>query len=89
MKKPVKTLFAVGIALILISGVAYAADKKKKAKQPGFPADPSADDEAVKAELLAAVEGQKAKVPRKSEATAKVKEQPAAEAAQTATGGPQ
>ncbi len=56
MKKPVKAMVTIGIALIFISGVAYAADKRKLAKQPMLPPEAVPDDEAVKAELLAAVE---------------------------------
>ncbi len=55
MKKPIKAMVTIGIALILISGIAYAADKRKRTKQP-LPPEAVPDDEAVKAELLAAVE---------------------------------
>ncbi len=71
MKRPVKAMVTVGIALVLISGVAYAADKRKRAKDPMLPPEAVPDDEAVKAELLAAVEGQqvKGKLRQREEAT--------------------
>ena len=65
MKQTVKALITIGVALVLISGVAYAADRKKKAQQPGCPPGAPPDDEAVKAELLATVEVQQKIVPRK------------------------
>ncbi len=58
MKKRVVPILAVTAALILVTGLAYAADKKKHGKQRQSPPDLTPDDESIRAELLSAVEGQ-------------------------------
>lgn len=60
MKKrliPVLTIAAV----ILIGSLAYAADRRKYTKQVDLPPDPVHEEEALRAELLAAIEGHEKK----------------------------
>jgi len=61
MKKRLLPALSIGIAVILIGSLAYAADKRKKAHTVDLAIDKTHEEEALKAELLNAVEekGQK------------------------------
>ncbi len=62
MKRPAKIIVTVTVALILVGSLAYAAEKKKQEKEITRTPQ-AAEEEAVKAELLAAVEGHQEKLP--------------------------
>jgi hypothetical protein len=51
------TPFLIGITVILIGSLAYAADRKKQTKRVDLPGDRIHEEEALRAELLDAVEG--------------------------------
>ena len=51
------TPFIIGAAIVLIGSLAYAADRKKHAKQVDQPKDRTHEEEALRTELLDAVEG--------------------------------
>ena len=57
MKRRLTPILTISIAIILIGSLAYAADRKKHAKQMDQPADSVREEEALRAELLDAVEG--------------------------------
>lgn len=61
MKRRLTPILTISVALILIGGLAYAADRRKQAKQVGHPAEPTHEEEALRAELLDAVEGNEKK----------------------------
>jgi len=61
MKRRLTPILTIGIAIILIGSLAYAADRKKQAKHEGRPANPAHEEEAFRAELLEAVEGHEKK----------------------------
>jgi hypothetical protein len=52
------TPFLIGISVILIGTLAYAADRRKQEKHGNKPVDDVHEEEALRAELLDAVEGQ-------------------------------
>lgn len=54
-KRKLVTIATISIALILVGGVSYAAERKKQAKQKVRPPQLS-EEEALKKELLAATE---------------------------------
>lgn len=59
MKRPVKTIITITVALILASSLAYAAEKKKQAKLTVNKSETTTpEEEALKAELLAGIEEQ-------------------------------
>jgi len=60
MKRRLTPILTIGIALILIGSLAYAADRRKQTKG-GHTADPAHEEEAFRAELLEAVEGHEKK----------------------------
>lgn len=60
MKKRLIPVFTIA-AVILIGSLAYAADRRKLAKQIDHPPDPVREEEALRAELLDAVEGHEKK----------------------------
>jgi hypothetical protein len=51
------TPFLIGISVILIGTLAYAADRRKQGKPVNKPVDDVHEEEALRAELLDAVEG--------------------------------
>jgi len=55
MKRRLAPILTIGIAVILIGSLAYAADRRKQAKQVGYAPDPAHEEEALRAELLDAV----------------------------------
>lgn len=57
MKRRLTPIITVSIALILVGSLAYAADRRKNAKQLRQPVDPAHEQEALRAELLEAVDG--------------------------------
>ena len=62
MKKPVKTIITITVALVLAGSLAYAAEKKKQAKLAVHPPETTtAEEEALQAELLAGIEEQQEK----------------------------
>ena len=62
MNKRYVPIIAFTLAVLLVSSVAYASEKKKKARLPVH--DPNEmSEEALKVELLAATEGQQEKSP--------------------------
>jgi hypothetical protein len=56
MKKRLIPALSIGIVVILIGSLAYAADRKKKANTVGQATDKIHEEEALKAELLNALE---------------------------------
>jgi len=57
MKRPVKTIITITVALILAGSLAYAAEKKKQAKAAVHtPEAMTPEEEALQAELLAGIE---------------------------------
>lgn len=56
MKKRLLPAISIGIAVVIIGSIAYAADRKKNAKTIDRPADNIHDQEALRAELLEALE---------------------------------
>lgn len=64
MKKRLTPILTISIGLILVAGIAYAAaDRRKYIKQVYPPADPVHEEEALRAEMLEALEGQEKKSP--------------------------
>lgn len=55
MKK--RLTFLIGISVVLIGTLVYAADRKKQGKNTNHPGDDIHEEEALRAELLDAVEG--------------------------------
>jgi len=62
MKKRLIPALSIGIVVILIGSLAYAADKRKTAKSLDRNADNIREEEALTAELLKAVEGKEQKL---------------------------
>jgi len=56
MKKRFIPAISIGIAVILIGSLAYAADRRKKANTMDLPTDKMHEEEALKVELLNALE---------------------------------
>lgn len=56
MKRRLTPIVTVSLALIFIGSLAYAADRRKQAKQVRQPVDPVHEEESLRAELLAAVD---------------------------------
>ena len=71
MKRRLLPAISIGIAVILIGSLAYAADRRKSSKSVDRPADPTHEEEALKAELLDAVDRQEKK-PQDPDAAGKV-----------------
>lgn len=71
MKRRLMPALSIGIAVILIGGLAYAADRRKNAKSVDKNIDPVHEEELLTAELLNAVENYEQK-PHNPEDTAKV-----------------
>lgn len=61
MKKRLLPALTIGIAVILIGSIAYAADKRKSAKAHDRDIDKIREEEALTAELLNAVEAKEQK----------------------------
>ena len=62
MKKRLIPALSIGIVVFLIGSLAYAADKRKKAHTVDLATDKTHEEEALKAELLNAVEGKEQKL---------------------------
>ena len=63
MKRPVKTILTITVALVLVGSFAYAAEKKKQAKPVVHaPETATSEEEALKAELLAGIEEHEEKI---------------------------
>jgi hypothetical protein len=62
MKKRLIPALSIGIAVILIGSLAYAADRRKKANTVNLPTDRMHEEEALTAELLNAVEKKEQKL---------------------------
>jgi hypothetical protein len=71
MKRRVAPILTFAIALVLISGLAYAARKKDQGKMADLLSDPTHEEEALQAELLAMTENRDVKVPDVGKASAK------------------
>jgi hypothetical protein len=56
MKKGLFPAISIGIAVLVIGSIAYAADRKKNTKTMNFLDDKIHEEEALKAELLKTVE---------------------------------
>ena len=56
MKRRLTPILAVTIGLVLLSGLAYAAEKKRQAKPVNRTPETMTEEEALKAELLDATE---------------------------------
>ena len=56
MKKRLLPALSIGIAVILIGSLAYAADRKKKSTSINLATDIGHEEEALKTELLNALE---------------------------------
>jgi len=67
MKRRLTPILTIGIAIILIGSLAYAADRRKQTKG-GHLSDPAHEEEAFRAEMLEAVEGHEKKSPDAAEA---------------------
>ncbi len=67
MKRRVVPILAVTFALVLFTGLAFAVDKKKEARPAVQPPECGSDEEALKAELLAASTEPSKKSPAASE----------------------
>lgn len=52
MKKKLLPAISIGIAVLLIGSIAYAADRRKNAKNTGRPVDDIHEEELLQAELL-------------------------------------
>jgi hypothetical protein len=63
MKRRVAPILTFTIALILVSGLAYAAKKKVNTRPAVRTPDPTHEEEALAAELLEATEEHKKKMP--------------------------
>ena len=62
MKKRLIPALSIGIVVFLIGSLAYAADKRKKAHTVDLATDKTHEEEALKAELLNAVEEKEQKL---------------------------
>jgi hypothetical protein len=62
MKRRLIPALSIGIAVILIGSLAYAADRRKKANSVDLPTDNIHEEEALTAELLNAVETREQKM---------------------------
>jgi hypothetical protein len=60
MKRPLTPVITIGIALLLIGSIAYAADRRKQTKLVN---KTSPEEESLRAELLAAVDDHEKKLP--------------------------
>ena len=58
MKRRLTPILAIGIMVLLIGSLAYAADRKKRTKLVERTPDTITEEEALKAELLDALEDQ-------------------------------
>ena len=67
MKRRLTPILTISIAIILIGSLAYAADKRKQAKQGSQPADPTHEEETLIAELLESVADHDKKAPAVAE----------------------
>jgi hypothetical protein len=56
MKKRLLPAISIGIAVIIIGSIAYAADRKKNIKTAGLTVDRIQEEETLRAELLNALE---------------------------------
>ena len=56
MKRRLTPILTISFAIILVGSIAYAADRRKHAKHADKPADRIHEEEALRAELLDAVE---------------------------------
>ena len=63
MKKRLTPILTISVAIILIGSLAYAADKRKQAKQGNQTSDPTHEEEALIAELLESVDNHDKKAP--------------------------
>lgn len=63
MKRRLTPILTLSIAIILIGGLAYTADKKKQSKQGNQPTDPTHEEEALITELLESVNNHDKKTP--------------------------
>lgn len=52
MNKKLLPAISIGIAVLLIGSIAYAADRRKNAKNTGRPVDDIHEEELLQAELL-------------------------------------
>jgi uncharacterized membrane protein len=64
-----RKIIPITVALLLISGLAYAVDKKKQTKLVDQLTDKIHEEEALQAELLAATEENQIKIPDKDSAS--------------------
>ena len=67
MKKRLTPILTISVAIILIGSLAYAADKRKQAKQGNQTSDPTHEEEALIAELLESVADHDKKAPAVAE----------------------
>jgi hypothetical protein len=67
MKRKVAPILTFTIGLLLVSGLAYAAKKKVQNRPTVRTPDPTHEEEALKAELLDAIEEQQIKSPVNSD----------------------
>ena len=65
MRKRFRPIIPIAVALLLISGLAYAIEKKKQSKPVNQLPDTIHEEEALQAELLAATEEYQVKLPDK------------------------
>ena len=63
MKKRYLPAITIGIAVLIIGSVAFAADRRRNAKNADLSANKYLEDEIVKAELLEALEQHEEKEP--------------------------
>ena len=63
MKKRLTPILTISVAIILIGSLAYAADRRKQAKQGNQTTDPTHEEEALIAELLESVDNHDKKAP--------------------------
>ena len=68
MKKRYLPAITIGIAVLIIGSVAFAADRRRNAKNADLSANKYLEDEIVKAELLDALDQQEEKAPDTDEA---------------------
>jgi Mg2+/citrate symporter len=61
MKKRLIPALSIGIVVILIGSLAYAADRRKKTNTVDLPTEKMLEEEALKAELLNALENNEQK----------------------------
>lgn len=63
MKKRYLPAITIGIAVLIIGSVAFAADRRRNVKNVDLPANKYLEDEALKTELSNALEQQEQKAP--------------------------